>query len=249
MNKVTNSDYPLIVSQLALHREKLARPQTGDSATDLDWPRHTCSILTQLSSTLAATLDNVRKYEQVPELGLDVSDASDSLFYKKIRMDLRRTCDGLSDCQRSLCALREILILEQGHNNRSLHLARGQATEVRILSWVTLMSQPLVTAAAIFGCGDIVLALPRMPPPVLFLSLLLCTGVVAAGIIFMASQRATKSLAEWGVSRPLVADMGPQRDRDESKNLRRSPNFSRLLGAPALGRSDMLAFPPRRKIQ
>ncbi|KXH31817.1 hypothetical protein CSIM01_09492 [Colletotrichum simmondsii] len=45
--------------QLALNKEKLASSRTGDSAADLDWPRRTSSILTQLLSTLSATLDNV----------------------------------------------------------------------------------------------------------------------------------------------------------------------------------------------
>ncbi|KAK1484278.1 hypothetical protein CCUS01_03990 [Colletotrichum cuscutae] len=45
--------------KLALSKEKLASSRTRHSAADLDWPRRTSSILTQLLSTLSATLDNV----------------------------------------------------------------------------------------------------------------------------------------------------------------------------------------------
>ncbi|KAG7049872.1 hypothetical protein JMJ77_0012630 [Colletotrichum scovillei] len=238
-------------SDLALNKEKRAGFRTEDRAIDFDWPRRTCSILAQLFSTLSATLYDVRKYEQAHELCLRLSEASDSSYYKEIRLNLKRTCDGLRDCQRSLGALREILILEQDHvqTNRSLHLARNQNKDLTRLSWVTLVSQPLVIAAAIFSCGGVELALPRISPTILFLALLLCTSAAIAAIVIAASRRALSSSTELGISRQLVADIGPARDRDENDNRRHSPFSLPILELPALRRSDMLAFTPRRKIQ
>ncbi|KAK1625414.1 hypothetical protein BDP81DRAFT_498961 [Colletotrichum phormii] len=220
--------------------------KAGDSTIDIDWPGRMCSVLTQSLSTLSATLETLEEKKKTYELHSFVSSNTSSPLHEKIRLDLKKTCDDLNDCQRSLYTLREILVLEQSRiqAKQSLRLALDQDNSVTLLSWVTIITQPLVLAASIFACGDLVLGLPITSPPLQFLALLLCANVVLLVIVFLAPRIATRRSVKWGASRPPVVDIELQRDSDEGDSHRQSPSSSPIVELPDFWRPHALAPPP-----